>query len=199
MNMRRPALALLLLLVCLLVPAASALGQTEAPAKAAGFRAEYLAQLDDTEKKVMSLAEAIPADKYAWRPSDGVRSVSEVFVHLGGGNFLFMNFLGYKPPMPLDMSMEKTVTEKAKVVSFLKDSFAQVRKGVQSMSDADLDKQVKFFGRENTARFLLMIAANHQHEHMGQSIAYARHNGITPPWTAEREMQKKAAPPKKDG
>jgi uncharacterized damage-inducible protein DinB len=95
--------------------------------------------------------------------------------------------------------MEKNVTEKSKVIDELKKSFAHVRAGIAATSDADLDKPVKFFGSDSTVRGVLLTAANHEHEHLGQSIAYARVNGIVPPWTAEQqkrlkeEMEKKPA------
>jgi uncharacterized damage-inducible protein DinB len=162
-----------------------------APAKPSTFRSEFLAQQDGVEKYLVSLAEAIPAEKYGWRPGDGVRSVSEVLMHITGGNFLLAGFAGVKAPEGLDPSMEKTVTEKAKVIDTLKKSFANVRQVLTNASDADLDKPVKMFGRDTSVRGVLFAIANHEHEHLGQSIAYARMNGIVPPWTEER--MKKAA------
>lgn len=166
-----------------------------APAPLPGFRGEFLAQQDNVEKEILGLAEATPADKFGWRPAPGVRSVSEVFIHIAGGNYLLTGFAGIKPPAGLDMEaiqkMEKNVTEKAKVIDELKKSFAHLRAGIAPMPDADLDKSVKFFGRDFTVRGVLLIAANHEHEHLGQSIAYARMNGITPPWAAEQARQMK--------
>ncbi|MEO8584567.1 MAG: DinB family protein [Acidobacteriota bacterium] len=165
------------------------------PAPPSGFRGEFLAQQDNVEKEILGLAEATPADKYGWRPAPGVRSVSEVFIHIVGGNYLFGGYTGMKPPTPMDMpsmaAMEKNVTEKAKVIEELKKSFVYLRAGVAALPDADLDKPVKFFGRDFTVRGVLLIGANHEHEHLGQSIAYARMNGITPPWAAEQARQMK--------
>jgi uncharacterized damage-inducible protein DinB len=196
-------------------PAAAASTASAAPATAIpGFRGEFLAQQDSVEKEILGIAEATPADKYSWRPAPGVRSMSEVFIHIVGGNYGLGAFAGIKPPAGWDMSammaMEKTVTEKAKVIEELKKSFAHLRAGIAPMPDADLDKSVKLFGRDFTVRGVLLIAANHEHEHLGQSIAYARMNGITPPWAAEQarmmkemsekmekekmEKEKKAAP-----
>jgi uncharacterized damage-inducible protein DinB len=189
-----------LAIAVLVAPAALA----QAPASAAsapatGFRAEFLGQQAYVEKEILGLAEATPADKYGWRPAPGVRSISEVYVHIAGGNYFVLGFAGIKPPAGLDKEMEKNVTEKAKVIDELKKSFAHVRAGIAAMSDADLDKPVKFFGSDSTVRGVLLVAANHEHEHLGQSIAYARMNGIVPPWTAEQkkkikeEMEKKPA------
>ena len=193
-----------------LFAASTALAQsTASPAPSplpAGFRGEFLAQQDRVEKEILGLADATPADKYGWRPAPGVRSTSEVYIHIIGGNYGLLSFAGIKPPAGWDMEtmqkMEKTVTEKAKVIDELKKSFAHLRAGIAGLSDADLDKNVKFFGQDFTVRGVLLIAATHEHEHLGQSIAYARMNGVTPPWAAEqarmmKEMQEKMEKEKK--
>jgi uncharacterized damage-inducible protein DinB len=175
-----------LALTVLVAPAARA--QAPAAAPTTGFRAEFLGQQDYVEKEILRLAEATPAEKYSWRPAVGVRSISEVYMHIAGGNYLIGGFAGIKPPADLDKEMEKHVTERAKVIDELKKSFAHLRAGVAALPDADLDKAVKLFGYDTTVRGVLLMAANHEHEHLGQSIAYARMNGIVPPWTAERQM-----------
>jgi uncharacterized damage-inducible protein DinB len=185
-----------LALALLASPAARAQAPAAAPAApATGFRGEFLAQQDRVEQEILGLADATPADKYGWRPAPGVRSISEVFIHIVGGNYGLAGFAGIKPPAGLDMEaiqkMEKNVTEKAKVIDELKKSFAHLRAGIGTIADADLDKSVKFFGRDFTVRGVLLIVANHEHEHLGQSIAYARMNGITPPWAAEQARQMK--------
>ena len=70
------------------------------------------------------------------------------------------------------------------MVELLKQSMAHARSAVLATPDADLDKKVKIFGGEEASeRAVIMIIGNHLHEHLGQSIAYARANGITPPWS----------------
>jgi uncharacterized damage-inducible protein DinB len=172
-------IASLLVLTTLVFAASTAVAQ--APIK--GFRGEFLAQQDGVEKELLGLADATPADKFAWRPAEGVRSISEVYMHLVGANYLLPSFAGAKVPDGISPGMEKTVTEKAAVIAELRKSFAHLRAAVEATSDADLDKPVKFFGRESTVRGLFLTAANHEHEHLGQSIAYARTNGIVPPWS----------------
>ena len=174
----------LLAMPVLVAVAAIPLAAQDAPSKpAAGIRDAFLSQLRDVESKVVGLAEATPQEKYSWRPGEGVRSVSEVFVHIGGANYFFLSMLGVKPPAGLDPKMEKTLTDKAKVVEMLKASFAHVRDAVSRMSDADMAKETKMFGRATTYEAVLFFMANHMHEHLGQSIAYARTNGIVPPWS----------------
>jgi hypothetical protein len=134
-----------------------------AKADVAGFRAEFLKQLDDVEKKVVSLAEAVPEAKYSWRPAQGVRSIAEVFVHIAGANFMFSRFIGAKMPAGLDPNMEKTVTKKADITDLLKKSFAHAREAVKNMPDADLDKEVMMFGNTVSERMALFVMANHAH------------------------------------
>jgi len=152
-------------------------------APTSGFRADFLTQFDDVSKKIVDLAEAVPADKYGWRPAPGVRSISEVYMHIVGGNSYIPSFIGVKPMEGIERGMEKSVTEKARVVELLKKSMAHARAAVLATPDADLDKKVKIFGGESSERGVIMIIGNHLHEHLGQSIAYARANGIAPPWS----------------
>ncbi|MBI4470888.1 MAG: DinB family protein [Acidobacteria bacterium] len=163
-------------------PAASAAPATPA-APTTGFRAEFLKQLDAVEKKVIDLAQAMPPDKYSWRPAAGVRSVSEVYMHIAGGNWLIVRALGVSLPAGISRDMEK-ISDKAKVVDHLKQSFEHVRQAVLGKSDADLDKPAKLFGRETTVRDVFFTVGMHIHEHLGQSIAYARSAGVVPPWSA---------------
>ena len=169
---------------------------TSAHAAASGIRGEYLKSISEVEDKAVQLAEATPDKKYAWRPAKGVRSVSEVYMHMAGANFILPSFAGVKAPEGLSPEMEKTVTEKAKVVESLKASFAHVKQAIEGTPDADLDNQVKTFLGEMSVRNLYLLAVNHGHEHLGQSSAYARMSGITPPWTAAEEAA--AAAKKKD-
>src|SRR5450631_2715015 len=119
---KRLALASIVLL------AASALARAQAPAApTTGFRADFLGQLDDVSKKILDLAQAVPADKYAWRPEKGVRSVSEVYMHIVVANYFLPSFMGVQPPAGIDRSTETSVTDKTKVVAMLRQSFDHVR------------------------------------------------------------------------
>jgi uncharacterized damage-inducible protein DinB len=161
------------------------------PDQKEGFRAEIVGQLGFVEKRIEDLAAAMPADKYSWRPGDGVRSVSEVYMHIVGANYLFMTFLGVKPPMKMDPGMESSVTDKTEIAGKLKPSFDHFRTAVLGLSDKDLDKTTDMFGRTTTYRNVLVTAIAHLHEHLGQSIAYARMNGVVPPWTAAEQAAAK--------
>ena len=153
---------------------------SEAPKS--GFRAEFLRDLDGVQRKIVDLASAVPADKYSWRPAPGVRSISEVYMHIAGGNYLLASFTGMKPPGYDTRSLEK-ITDKDRVLVELKKSFDHLRTAALSASDSDLDKSIKMFGNDTTERAAFLTALNHLHEHLGQSIAYARINGVVPPWS----------------
>jgi uncharacterized damage-inducible protein DinB len=181
----RPARLLPSLLALAVLAAPLPLGAQGAAAPA-GIRGELEAQLADAERKLVALAEAIPQDKYGWRPAEGVRSVSEVFVHVAGANFMITGIAG----VPRDTSVritaetERTLTDKAAVVDLLRRSFAHVRQAVAQVPEAELDAAVQLFGRPSTKRGVFLLLATHAHEHTGQAIAYARMNGVTPPWSA---------------
>ena len=115
-------------------------------------------QVADMSKRIEDLADAVPADKYAWRPGDGVRSISEVYMHIAGANYLFMTFVGVKPPMKMDPGMEKSVTDKTEIAGKLKASFEHFRNGVIGLSDKDLDKTASVFGNTMTYRNVLITA-----------------------------------------
>jgi len=174
---------LLVLLLSLFASVAAAQTQS-APAYPPGIRGDFLRQLDEVEKKMVDLAQAIPAEKFAWRPGDGVRSISEVYVHVAIGNFLMPQFIGIQPPPGIGPELEQSVTEKAKIVPLLQQSFQHVRKAVQSLPDSRLTASASFFGEQTNVGDVLFRMANHQHEHLGQMIAYARVNSIVPPWSA---------------
>lgn len=148
-----------------------------------GVRAELLHDLDDVQKKIVTLALAIPADRYSWRPVRGVRSVSEVYMHMAGGNYTLVSFVGDKPV--LDTRSFERITDKTRVVEELRRSFDFLRDAIVNTSDADLDKPIRMFGNDSTERAAFMMALNHLHEHLGQSVAYARMNGVVPPWSTE--------------
>jgi uncharacterized damage-inducible protein DinB len=194
--------------LCLLSLAASAVRVTaqvnpykDGTPGVTGYRSEVLAEVMIQEDKFTRLAEAIPADKYAWRPSADVRSFSEVFLHVSAANYNLYKLVGTPPPSGIDIrSLEKSTTDKVKVIATLKDSFAHAKQAIKAMPDADLDKSMDWFGGKNTERGILLFIVRHAAEHLGQSIAYARFIGVVPPWTEDmqkKDMQKKE-PEKKD-
>lgn len=181
--MRAPTIALLVLATSLSAAARvqPTSVKTVAP-KPAGFRGEFVDDLADVEDKITQLASSIPAEKYSWRPAPGVRSISEVFMHIAGGNYFLATFVGAQPPSDLPQDLER-VTGKTAVLAELKKSFDYVRRVIAAESDNDLEKSVNLFGKPATHRYVFTTMLNHLHEHLGQSIAYARMNGVMPPWS----------------
>jgi uncharacterized damage-inducible protein DinB len=161
-----------------------------------GYRSEVLSEVIVQEDKFTRLAEAIPADKYTWRPSPDVRSFAEVFLHVAGANYDLYEMVGARPPAGIDLkNLEKSTTDKTKVIAILKDSYAHAKQAIKAMSDADLEKSMDWFGGKNTERGVLLFIVRHGAEHLGQSIAYARFIGVVPPWTVDAQ---KAKPTGKD-
>ena len=135
-------------------------------------------------KQLVALAEAIPAEKYGWRPGPGVRSTSEVFMHIALANFYLLSVTG--PKMPADLTsaeLEKTVTAKAKVIDWLKRSLEAVKTAHAGIKPAELQRKVKIEARDATVDGMYLRIIVHANEHMGQLVAYARVNGIVPPWS----------------
>ncbi|HWW60197.1 MAG TPA: DinB family protein [Thermoanaerobaculia bacterium] len=175
----------LILVLALALPSLAFAAQqngVKSEAKLNGFRAEFLSNLDEVQEKITDLATAVPGEKYGWRPASDVRSVSEVFMHVAGGNYFLATFVGTPAPADMPKDLEK-ITDKTKVVSELKKSFDHIRTVVAKTSDADLEKKVKLFGSDTTYRGVFITMLSHLHEHLGQSIAYARSNGVVPPWS----------------
>ena len=160
------------------------------------MKAQAIVDLQGLQKKYTELAESIPADKYTWRPEPGARSVSELFLHVASANYGIPTMMTGTTPAPdfQREGFEKSTTDKAKIIEQLNKSFAYALAAVQDMSNADFAKAEKKLGPDANDGDVIYLLVTHNHEHLGQSIAYARVNGITPPWTVEAQ-KKNAKPP----
>lgn len=150
--------------------------------------AEFLGQIQFTEGKIMDLAKAIPADKYTWRPAEGIRSIAESFRHVTFANFGYGKVSGLESSEGSEIEgkmkeFEQATTNKDKILADLTQSFEKLKASVSSINQAQLDEQIEVFGMEMSRRNFTIGTLNHLHEHLGQSIAYARMNGIAPPWS----------------
>jgi uncharacterized damage-inducible protein DinB len=166
-------LGLCALAVASMAPMAHAQGQAVGLQAALGQDAQTLSDKFTGLARVMS-------GKYDWRPGPGVRSVGEVFNLIIFENGLLAGVLSGSPnagarPAP--------ITDPEKVQEALKASYASLQKAITGLSDDDLRATVKLFGKEWTKRDAVMHVLEDQHEHLGQSIAYARTNGVVPPWS----------------
>ena len=195
--MRRSFWIGLMALACTAGLQPGAVAQEKAAEKTAiaptsGPRAEFLNELKGESDKFIRLAGAVPAEKYSWRPAPDVRSIAEVFLHVAAANYNLPHLIGTPPPEGFQAKgFDKSTTDKAKVIQNLQDSFAHLREAVIKMPDADLEKQLDWFGGKNTERGILLFIMRHMGEHLGQSIAYARMNGVVPPWTEDQQKQAK--------
>jgi uncharacterized damage-inducible protein DinB len=170
---------------------------TLAAVPTSGARAEFLEEIAYYEQRFTQLAGAIPADKYTWRPAEGVRSIGEVYMHVVAANYGIAKALGTPIPAGIDpKALIASAGDKAKVVQGLTDSFAHFRSAIVTIKDSDLDNAQKMFNRQTTVRGAFIMIAGHLGEHLGQSIAYARQIGVVPPWTEERQKQEAAEKPK---
>jgi uncharacterized damage-inducible protein DinB len=133
--------------------------------------------------QLIALAEATPADKFRWRPAPGVRSTSEVYMHIAIANFYFLSVLGQKMPAEIKQGTEKEITAKADVMAWLKRSLDAVQSAHAAEKPKEMERKVTFLKRETTADALYLRAIVHSNEHMGQLVAYARTSGVVPPWS----------------
>jgi len=161
------------LAVALMLPLAHA--QTQP----AGLQDAFAKDAGKLSDKFTALARVM-SGKYDWKPGQGVRSVVDVFNLIVEENGLLAGALSGipnagAPPAP--------ITDPEKLQEALKTSYANLQKAITALPDSDLQTPVKLFGRDMTKKAALFLILNDQHEHLGQSIAYARTNGVVPPWS----------------
>jgi hypothetical protein len=164
------------------------------PAPKTGVRADFLAEIAYYEQRYMELAKVIPAEKYAWRPTDGTRTFGEILAHVTVMNTFSQRSLEepLKPGVTYGFSNERVekgtmalANDKEKLLPQLKLSFSSLRQQVLLMNDADAEAHKLVFGRHTTMRGGFFLITQNLGEHLGQLIAYARMNGVTPPWSQE--------------
>jgi uncharacterized damage-inducible protein DinB len=133
--------------------------------------------------QLLALAEATPEEKFSWRPAPGVRSTSEVYMHIAIANFGLLAFTGPKKPDDLKEGIEKSVTAKADVINWLKRSLDAVKQAHLAVTPQDLQRKVHIYDRDATVDGMYLRIIVHANEHMGQLIAYARMSNVVPPWS----------------
>ena len=175
---RRPLVLLLLTLLA-------------APAYGQGLMADMHRDVNDVQKKFIDLAGAIPESAYAWRPT-GARSIGEVLLHIASDNYFLMMPMGKAAPAATNISatdfksleaFEKRQMSKQQIIAELEASFKHLHEGMGLTTDANIGEKIKFFGEDWTRQRAMVLTATHLHEHLGQLIAYARSNNVTPPWS----------------
>ncbi len=143
----------------------------------------YDGEWKHVSQQLIVLAEATPTEKFGWRPAAGVRSTSEVYMHIVVANFWLLSETGAKMPGDLKENAGKTVTSKAEVIDWLKRSLDAVKEAHLAVKPGDLERKVHIADRDATIEGIYLRIIVHASEHMGQLIAYARMTGVVPPWS----------------
>ena len=171
----------------LLMFAASANAQTRE-----GLMGDLLKDISEVESKVVGLARAMPEASYGWRPGPGVRSTGEVLAHIAADNYFLPAAMGMAAPAETSINgkdfktavaFEKRPMTRDQIIAELTKSFAFLKASMNGMPDAQLNAALEVFGQKSTNRGMWVTTATHLHEHLGQLIAYARSNKVTPPWS----------------
>lgn len=185
--------------------AMSASGWAQSPSRGPVSDAMWR-EFDLYRTRLLDLAKAIPADKYAWRPNADARSIGEVILHVSLNNYPLMEMLNRPAPASLyagvpgtagrerqlalfkkNVELEKAFPSKEKALEVSVQAFDATAALLTELKEAELSKPTKFVDRESTYAGIEMRIVAHLHEHLGQLIAYARSNGIAPPWSQGRE------------
>ncbi|MGQ0766401.1 MAG: DinB family protein [Gemmatimonadota bacterium] len=174
-----------LLVVASAVPAAAQPAQK-------GMMSEMTTAVKELEDKLVALAKALPDKAFEWRPATGVRSSGEVLLHVAADNYLIPGALGFQVPVETGIkgndystaqAYEQRKLNRQQTMVELERSFAWLRQQMEATTDRDMEKQITMFGSAMPMRRGWLLATNHLHEHLGQLIAYARTNGVVPPWS----------------
>jgi uncharacterized damage-inducible protein DinB len=159
------------------------------PAPPAAAAADVLFSLASLESEIMQLAEAVPEAKYSWKPGPGVRTFQQVLLHIAYGNHLILNIAQGAEPDDIKKTIdengkiEQGPISKEKTLRSLTETFGEIHAYLDDVRAQALTRDMEFFGQKTTRRGILIWLDTHMGEHLGQAIAYARMNGITPPWS----------------
>lgn len=158
-------------------------------AAAAAIRTEFLRNLDSLQSKFVALAEAIPAEKYSWRPMPGVRSVGEVFKHVASEYYTYapVSFGAERSPI-IPRTREgfkafESASSKEDALDQLRKGFAFAKQSIGALDPTALAGTKKIFGGDHTIIETTRGVTDDLHEHLGQLIAYSRMIGVVPPWS----------------
>lgn len=169
-----------------MLPATALAGQSMPAAGGAssGFGAEILQQFEASTSKLAALAEAMPESAYGWSPDEGVMPVAQVYMHIARYNFMYPETsMGIPGPADIDQASMEEVRDKVQVLEILNRSIEHVRTLGAALSEEDLEERTTLYGRDVAKWAVLLQLVTHMNEHLGQSIAYARMNGVVPPWS----------------
>lgn len=156
-----------------------------------GLMGDLVRDVTETQTKIVGLAKALPAAAYEYRPAKGVRSAGEVFMHIAADNYFLPVAMGTPAPAETGITkdyqtaaaFEKKTMTRDQIVAELEKSFTFLKASMTATPDAKLSAPLEIFGQKSTTGRMWLSTTTHLHEHLGQLIAYARSNNVTPPWS----------------
>ncbi len=169
-----------------LIAIAAVLGGDPAAAQSAAtdYRDEFMHHFRQSTSKIIMLAEAMPEELYMWSPGPGVLPVGQVYMHIARYNYFYPETaLGIAAPTDVDVANLESITGKAEITKLLRQSIEHVRLHVSHMTIDDLTRTTTLYRRQIAGWAVLFQLLAHMNEHVGQSVSYARMNGIVPPWS----------------
>lgn len=178
-SLKKPGLPVFGLVLSLSVLPGFAYGQDSG-----SIRDEMMRQFGASMGKIIALAEAMPGESYTWSPGEGVMEVGHVYMHVARYNYLYpTQNLGMPLPDGIDMESMESIRNKDQILDALARSRDWVLESVAGMTPEELSRATQLYGREVPGWAVLVQLVAHMNEHVGQSIAYARMNGVVPPWS----------------
>ncbi len=155
-----------------------------AQSDAGDFKEAFLGQFEYATSRLISLAEVMPEDAYSWSPDGEAMPVAQVYMHIARYNFLYpQTALGIESPADINLDTMEDIRDKSKVLELLQLSVDHIKQNVGALTESDLEASTKLYGRSVKGWTVLFQLQTHMSEHVGQSIAYARMNEVTPPWS----------------
>ncbi len=152
------------------------------------FVQEFIGQMNFIESRLLDLEGAFPQELMGWEPADLIRNTAQIFLHVAEANYLLVSYLKGEKPKGEQGYLEKSTTDEKEIAKILSESFTAVNDVAATLTPDDLNKTGQTpFGMEMSTRNFMMSVLGHAHEHLGQAIAYARMNGVVPPWSAKQE------------
>lgn len=154
----------------------------------ADWRQTQARSVDGMREKFVLLSRAFPEDLYDWRPQEGVRSVREVFTLIAAGAAAVPTGWGFEPLSGAEVSF-RLESERVSAMSpqqlgdWLDQSLAHYGSLIANVDESDMARTATLGGNKVSAAEALILLADDFHEHLGQLIAYARTNGVVPPWS----------------
>lgn len=150
--------------------------------------AEFRGQAEFQKSRFLSMAEALSDEVYAYRPVDEVRSSGEVLLHVAFGNYILLSIgqLGLPEGMTFEFEPKKwdtQTTSKEEIIKIVEKSYDDLLFALENIKEYEFNEEIETFIGTRTKRGFALALLAHNQEHLGQLIAYARINGIVPPWS----------------